>query len=84
MRRVKNMYFVYLLKLSDDTIYTGSTPVIKRRIKEHQNGECESTKDFRPVKLIWFCAFPTRLKARRFENYLKTGSGQAFRNKRFI
>ena len=78
------MYFVYLLYLSNRTIYTGSTPNIKVRFKEHQCGECESTKNLRPVKLIWFCAFPTRLKARRFENYLKTGSGQAFRNKRFI
>lgn len=82
MRRVKYMYFVYLLRLANNSIYTGSTPDIKNRFKEHRNGECESTKNFLPVKLIWFCAFPTRLKAGRFENYLKTGSGQAFRNKR--
>ena len=78
------MYFVYLLKLINGKIYTGSTPDIKRRIKEHQLGKCEATKNFRPVKLVWCCIFPTRLRARRFENYLKTGSGQAFRNKRLI
>ena len=64
------MYFVYLLKLSNNTIYTGSTHDIKNRFTEHQNGECESTRNFRPVKLIWFCGFPNRLNARRFENYL--------------
>ncbi|MBU4332526.1 GIY-YIG nuclease family protein [Patescibacteria group bacterium] len=78
------MYFVYLLKLVNRKIYTGSTPDIKHRIKEHKLGKCKATKDFRPVKLIWCCIFPKRLQARRFENYLKTGSGQAFRNKRLI
>lgn len=78
------MYYVYLLKLNNRSIYTGSTPDVKNRVKEHENGKCISTKNFRPIKLVWYCAFPTRLLARRFENYLKTGSGQAFRNKRFI
>ena len=44
----------------------------------------ESTKNFRPVELIWHCAFNDRLSARRFEAYLKTGSGQAFRNKHLV
>lgn len=78
------MYFVYLLKLNNGKIYTGSTPDVKGRFKEHENGGCESTKNFRPVHLIWFCSFTTRLQARRFEQYLKTGSGQAFRNKHLI
>ncbi len=78
------MYYVYLLKLKGNKIYTGSTPEIKKRFKEHSNGKCKSTKNFRPLKLIWFGAFKNRLTARRFENYLKSGSGQAFRNKRLI
>lgn len=45
---------------------------------------CESTRNFRPMELVWYCAFPDRLSARKFENYLKTGSGQAFRDKRFV
>lgn len=76
------MYYVYLLKLGNGTIYTGSTPNLKERLNKHIKGRCLSTKNFRPVKLIWYCVFNTRLKALRFENYLKTGSGQAFRNKR--
>lgn len=84
MRRVNKMYFVYLLRLNNKFIYTGSTPDLERRLNEHNNGKCEITKNYRPIKLIWYCSFPSRLKARRFENYLKTGSGQAFRNKRFV
>jgi putative endonuclease len=78
------MYHVYLLKLNSKEIYTGLTPDISRRIKEHQTGMCLSTKNFRPVKLIWFCTFTNRLVARRFEKYLKSGSGQSFRNRHFI
>lgn len=75
------MYYVYLLKLANATIYTGSTPDLKRRLQQHENGQAPATKNLRPIKLLWYCAFTSRLAARRFENYLKTGSGQAFRNK---
>jgi predicted GIY-YIG superfamily endonuclease len=78
------MYYVYLLKLKNNFIYTGSTPDLKRRFAEHCNGKCLATKKLRPLTLIWYCAFSNRLEARRFENYLKTGSGQAFRNKHFL
>ncbi len=78
------MYYVYLLRLSNESVYTGSTPNLKERVKKHENGECLSTKNLRPVKLIWYCAFPNLLQARRFENYLKSGSGQAFRNRRLV
>jgi putative endonuclease len=78
------MYYVYLLRLVNNDIYTGSTPNLKKRIKEHSQGLCKSTMNLRPVKLVWYCVFQDRLLARKFENYLKTGSGQAFRNKRFI
>lgn len=78
------MYYVYILETAGEAIYTGSTPDLRRRVQEHRVGECLATRNLRPVKLVWFCAFPGRLAARRFENYLKTGSGFAFRNKRLI
>lgn len=78
------MYFVYLLRLANGKIYTGSTPRLKKRCIEHTEGKVLSTKNFRPLTLVWECSFPTRLQARRFEDYLKTGSGQAFRNKHLI
>ena len=78
------MYYVYLLKLNNKKIYTGSTPNLDKRVSEHEKGYCESTKDFRPLKMVWYCVFTDRLNARQFENYLKSGSGQAFRNKHFV
>jgi putative endonuclease len=78
------MYYVYFLRLANGSIYTGSTPDLKRRLKDHDSGKSLATKNLRPLKLIWYAAFPSRLTARRFEAYLKSGSGQAFRNKRLI
>lgn len=82
--QILDMYYVYLLKLANNFIYTGSTPDLKRRLKDHNSGKSLATKNLRPLKLVWYAAFPQRLVARRFEAYLKSGSGQAFRNKRFI
>jgi predicted GIY-YIG superfamily endonuclease len=78
------MYYVYLLKLKDNSIYTGSTPDLRERLREHEKGFAESTRNLRPLELLWFCAFKNRLDALRFERYLKTGSGQAFRNSRLV
>lgn len=78
------MHYVYILKLSNRQYYVGSTPDLKRRLAEHRQGKSESTKDHRPIRLIWCCAFPSKAKAIRFERYLKSGSGMSFRNKRLI
>ena len=47
-------------------------------------GSVESTKNLRPVKLVYYSAFSSQKKATDFEKYLKTSSGFAFRNKRLI
>jgi len=78
------MHYTYLLKLNDDEYYSGSTSDIKSRIKAHQNGQNLSTKNKRPVKLVWCCAFKTKKLAENFEQYLKSSSGFAFRNKHLI
>lgn len=78
------MYYVYILELEDKTIYVGYSSDLKKRIKYHNEGLVESTKNFRPIKLFFYAAFTTQKKATDFEKYLKTNSGFAFRNKRLI
>lgn len=78
------MYYTYILKLKDDTYYHGSAENLKNRIQNHQEGKVESTKNFRPITLIFYAAFISKIKALQFEKYLKTTSGWAFRNKRLI
>jgi predicted GIY-YIG superfamily endonuclease len=78
------MYYVYLLKLSNNDHYTDSTSDLKQRLKDHTEGKNISTKPFRPLSLVYNCAFPTKSQAIKFEMYLKSGSGKAFRNNHLI
>ena len=47
-------FFVYILKCSDGTFYTGYTPDLKKRFKVHSSGKgAKYTRARLPVKLIW-------------------------------
>ena len=47
--------YMYILECSDNSYYTWSTIDLKRRIKQHQNGEgANHTKKRLPVKLVYF------------------------------
>ena len=78
------MHYVYIIKLRSGKYYTGSTADLKSRIKKHNNGGVIATKAFKPVELVFYCAFDLKKKAIAFELYLKTGSGIGFRNKHLI
>ena len=78
------MQYVYLLKCSDNSTYTGCTQNIQERLKRHANKEVKYTSTRLPVSLITYIAFSDKYKAFNFEKYLKSGSGKAFSNKRFI
>ncbi|WP_299160614.1 GIY-YIG nuclease family protein [uncultured Eudoraea sp.] len=77
-------YAVYILKCSNGQYYTGFTRNIKRRLKEHRNGEVRFTKNKLPFEVVHVSLFSNKQKAYDFERYLKSGSGIAFRNKRFV
>lgn len=78
------MHYAYILQLRDKSYYHGSSSDLKSRLKEHQSGIVESTKNLRPIKLVFYAAFTSKKKAIDFEKYLKSSSGFAFRNKRLI
>lgn len=78
------MWKVYILKCSDRTYYTGCTSDIEQRLKRHAKGEVLYTSKRLPVELITYIAFTDKYKAYQFEKYMKSGSGKAFANKRFI
>jgi len=77
-------YAVYVLKCSNNQYYTGYTENICKRILAHSKGEVRFTKDKLPVELVHLFLFPDKKKACDFEQYLKSGSGAAFRNKRLL
>jgi putative endonuclease len=78
------MYYVYILKLQNNTYYHGYSENLNQRVKEHEMGYVESTKNLKPIKLEFYASFSSKKKALDFEKYLKTQSGFAFRNKRLI
>ena len=78
------MYYVYILFCHDRTFYVGFTENIKKRIVEHNNKLVHHTKSRLPVKLFWLGIFRNKKIAAAFENYLKTGSGNAFFKKRLV
>lgn len=77
-------WYVYLLKCSDGKIYTGCTSNLEQRMQQHKQGEVSFTKPRLPFELITCIAFNDKLKAYQFEKYLKSGSGKAFAQKRFL
>ncbi len=78
------MEYVYILKCSDNTYYTGHTADLEERLNRHNKGENIYTKARRPVVLITYLAFSDKYKAISFEKYLKSGSGKAFAQKRLV
>ncbi|MGB5204088.1 MAG: GIY-YIG nuclease family protein [Eudoraea sp.] len=77
-------YAVYILKCANGQYYTGYSKYLKKRLKNHANGEVRFTKDKLPFEVVHISQFSNKQKAYDFERYLKSGSGIAFRNKRFV
>ena len=72
------MFYAYVLHSEkDNKFYTGFTNNIRRRIEEHQTGKVESTKNRRPLKLIYYEAHYSKADAQRRERYFKTTKGKA-------
>ncbi len=66
---------MYVLRCADDTLYTGYTTDVDRRVAEH-NGESSKsgakyTKARRPVQLVYQKEFETRSEAMSFEANFK-------------
>ena len=73
------MHYVYtLLSEQDGHFYTGSTNDLKRRFEEHTTGRVNSTKNRRPMKLIYYEACTNEEDARKRERYLKSGMGKKY------
>lgn len=66
------MFYTYVLKSQKDgKMYIGSTNDLKRRLLEHNNGKSFSTKNRRPLILIYYEAYYSLSDARTRETKLK-------------
>lgn len=64
-------YFVYILKCSDGSLYTGITWNLKKRIAEHNSGLSYWTKTRIPLKLVYWEKFFTKQEAAKQEKEIK-------------
>jgi putative endonuclease len=79
------MWYVYILSSKKDgRLYVGSTDDLKRRLEEHHQGRCESTRPRRPLELQAYVAVKDEAVARSLEKYFKTGSGIATFRRRIL
>jgi len=67
------MYYLYILKCADKTLYTGITTDLKRRVVEHNNSKlgAKYTSSRRPVKIVYFKKFKNRSVASKEEARIK-------------
>jgi len=66
---------VYILRCSDDSLYTGVTKDLERRVNEHNSGDgAKYTKSRTPVKLVWSEPKPSRSEAQKREHEIKSFS----------
>ena len=53
-KRVAEVWFVYILRCADGTLYTGITRDLDRRCQQHNAGTASRyTRSRRPVKLVY-------------------------------
>ena len=66
------MNYVYILKCSDGTLYTGYTNDLKNRLMAHNSGKgAKYTRGRLPVEIVYSEAFETKSEATKREYYIK-------------
>lgn len=70
---MKNQWYTYIVKCSDNTLYTGVTTDLERRVNEHNNSDkgAKYTKTRRPVKLVYNETYTDRSSSSKRESEIK-------------
>ena len=78
------MYYTYVLQSTKDMdFYVGYTKDLKLRFDQHNKRFVESTKDRKPLNLIYYEACLNQSDATKREKYLKTHHGRMYLKNRF-
>jgi len=66
------MWYVYLVKCKDDSLYCGITNNLPKRIETHNKGKGSRYTRMRlPVELMWFQQYESKSEAARAERIVK-------------
>jgi len=73
MQRSTHVYYLYILKCADKSLYTGITTDLKRRVAEHNDKKigAKYTSSRQPVKLVYSKKFKNRSLASKAEARIK-------------
>ena len=70
--------YIYMLRCSDGSLYTGWTNDLEKRVKTHNSGKgAKYTKSRLPVELVYFEEYNTKEEALRRECAVKKLSRNA-------
>ncbi|MBD2513161.1 GIY-YIG nuclease family protein [Nostoc muscorum FACHB-395] len=71
--KMSELYYVYLACCANGSVYTGHTRNVERRMVEHNAGRGgRYTRTNRPLKLLGFWIFSSKIQAIRAERTIKT------------
>ena len=79
----KNTVYILRSEINPARHYTGLTSDLEKRLKWHNAGQNVDTARDRPWRLVVAVHFADEQIARRFEKYLKSGSGREFAKRHF-
>lgn len=66
------MYYTYMLRCADQSLYTGYTNDIKKRVKLHNEGKgAKYTRSKLPVELVYLEMFSSKSEAMKREIAIK-------------
>ena len=67
------VYYVYIVKCADNTLYTGIATQLDRRVEEHNSSDkgAKYTRVRRPVELVYSEEYPDRSSASKREYEIK-------------
>jgi putative endonuclease len=70
---MSGIWYLYVVRCSDDTLYTGITTDLKRRLNEHNtsNRGAKYTKTRRPTNLVYYELYQSRSNAQKAEHKFK-------------
>ena len=65
-------HYAYMLRCADNTIYSGYTNDLEKRLETHNSGKgAKYTKTRRPVKLVYYETFKNKSEAMKREYEFK-------------
>ena len=73
MNKENEKHYVYILLCSDDTLYTGYTNNLEKRIQQHNEGKegAKYTRSRRPCTLVYHEEYDSKTEALKREYYIK-------------